>query len=1241
MSGTATLLRDLIDIPERVQTNDFVLKLSDGVSDEGAAATIANYVVTPQLAKAFDQALGFIQGAIEGRRSAASYLHGSFGSGKSHFMAILNLLLAGNIRVRGIPELADAVNKHDKWLSGKRFLMVPFHMIGARDVESAILGGYAEHVRRMHPDAPTPGFYLGERLFDDARKLRTTMGDAAFFARLNEGTAHGDGWGELGAAWDAPAFDAAVLQPPQGEERQRLVGDLIGAYFSAYADVASARGEAFVDLDNGLAIMSHHAQGLGYDAVVLFLDELILWLATRAGDVDFVAAEGAKLSKLVEAQRSDRPIPIISFVARQRDLRELIGEHQTGAMQVRFIDALKYFEARFDRINLEDRNLPVIAQKRLLKPRSEAAKQAIDAEFESFANRRRDVLETLLGTEGERALFRMTYPFSPALMEALIAASSVLQRERTALKLMLTLLVKRRDELRLGSLIPVGDLWDELAAGDEPFSEGMRIQFDNAKKLWTQKLLPMLEQVHGVTWQELLEGQADPQLARRFENDARLLKTLLLAALVPAVPALKALTAQRLAALNHGSVVAPVPGRETGDVLNKLKNWAARVGEIRVTDDTPAIVSLQISGVDIEPILANAVQFDNDAARRTRLQKILFESLGIDPDRSLLGGQPFVQYEYSWRGTKRPVDLYFEIVKELSHERLRGRAGAPVLVLGMPFDPKGRPPMDHLAYASEFKDDTNDGGVVWQPSYLSDRALRDLGTLVRIEFLLAGTGDRLVEAARMLSASDREQARAVLRSQQSALQQRVRTCLEAAYGIRPDTDGCLGIVVPAEERLVALDTFRPQMPVGATMKDGVSALLNNLFAYQYPAHPMFDQEVRTPALARVLKEIERAALEPERRVRVDDRPLRQDLAALAVPLQLGVTTQTHLLLSSHWAEHFARMHAQTAGGGPLTVDQLRAWIDLPKATGLPTEVRNLIVLAFAAYADRSLVRNGAPAHGSIERIDGTVELREQPLPTEDAWTRARQRAGALFGLAPGEVCKGATIASLAAELKAKAGEKRPVLAALAQALKLRVEEFGVPTAAPRLVTLRSAQTLLSDILAADDALAAVNALASAELATSEAAVSKCLGSADKIRDALNAAQWDIISPAAGLSDQRRAAAEGIHARVVEALEADEHALELGPALQEVQRRASRLLAENVPSPTRPPVEAAPTEPPPPPPPPAPPQGEEIVEERQMVSLAAGDATELLDQLRSRVLATPGSKLTLGWRLTRPAAGGRG
>ena len=81
-----------------------------------------------------------------------------------------------------------------------------------------------------------------------------------------------------------------------------------------------------MSLDQGLSVLSQHAHDLGYDGLVLFLDELILWLASRAADLAFVHREGQKLAKLVESQTPERPVPIISFVARQRDLRELVGE---------------------------------------------------------------------------------------------------------------------------------------------------------------------------------------------------------------------------------------------------------------------------------------------------------------------------------------------------------------------------------------------------------------------------------------------------------------------------------------------------------------------------------------------------------------------------------------------------------------------------------------------------------------------------------------------------------------------------------------------------------------------------------------------------------------------------------------------------------------------------------------------------------------------------------------------------
>lgn len=60
-----TLLSELIDIPEQVHQGDFVLRLTEGVGR--ADETLDNYVVTPQLARCFNDALGFIRGALQSR----------------------------------------------------------------------------------------------------------------------------------------------------------------------------------------------------------------------------------------------------------------------------------------------------------------------------------------------------------------------------------------------------------------------------------------------------------------------------------------------------------------------------------------------------------------------------------------------------------------------------------------------------------------------------------------------------------------------------------------------------------------------------------------------------------------------------------------------------------------------------------------------------------------------------------------------------------------------------------------------------------------------------------------------------------------------------------------------------------------------------------------------------------------------------------------------------------------------
>ena len=46
------------------------------------------------------------------------------------------------------------------------------------------------------------------------------------------------------------------------------------------------------------------------------------------------------------------------------------------------------------------------------------------------------------------------------------------------------LLVEQRDTLTVGDILPVGDLFDVIAHGDEAFSQDMAIHFDNAKRLY-------------------------------------------------------------------------------------------------------------------------------------------------------------------------------------------------------------------------------------------------------------------------------------------------------------------------------------------------------------------------------------------------------------------------------------------------------------------------------------------------------------------------------------------------------------------------------------------------------------------------------------------------------------------------------------------------------------------------------------------------------------------------------------
>lgn len=1166
---SVTYIKDLFDLPDYVQRGDFVLRLTEGITKP--EETVKNYVVTPQLVDSFNQALNLVSSALASNSSRAAYLHGSFGSGKSHFMAILNLILQGNSDARSISELAAVIAKHNQWSEGKRFLLVPYHFVDAKDMESALLGGYASWVRRTHPEAPTPGVYLADSIFTDAENLRKRMGDAAFFEQLNErtgGAADGGGWGEIGTGWSVETFRDAVSAPANSDERTRLVGDLVETYFS------SARSASeYVDLDTGLSIISKHARALGYDVLILFLDELILWLGSRAADTNFLQREGQKLAKLVEAQLSERPAPVVSFIARQRDLRDFVSDNVMGVQIASFTNVLNYWEARFSKITLEDRNLPVIAEKRVLKPKSEAARVQLDEAFRQTERIREEVMNVLLTSHADRSTFRKVYPFSPALVDTLVAVSSLLQRERTALKVMMQLLVEQKNTLALGEIIPVGDLFDVISEGDEAFSDVMKKRFDDAKKLYESKLKPMLEAEHNLSFADAKSLSAADLKAISLKNDDRLIKTLLLSALADNVESLRNLTAEKLAALNHGTVRSPLAGREAATVLSKLRNWASKVGEIKIGEDpvTNPPISLQITGIDTESILEQAQTEDNAGNRRRKIRELVLDQLGVEQQDQL-----FQIYDFTWRATKRDCEIVFGNIRdkdELPDNSFQTDGGNRWrVIVDFPFDTAGHSPSDDLSRLIAFKQNKAASALViaWIPSFLSKQIQKDLGTLVRLDHVL--NNQRFTDFVIHLPPAERNAAKTLLENQQRQLKQKLIGCLEMCYGIANEQPG----MIDSTYQLDAAQHFQTlanglslQIPSASTLKEAFDQLLDQALKFQYPAHPPFepDAKLNAPSLTRVFETIEKAVNNAENRVLVDQIQ-RKEVRLIANPLKLGEMHEQYFLAGRHWVNLFNRKEAEFRASegnekAAITVGRLRQWIESDSPMGLPKDVQNLVIMSFAAQTNRTFSLYGGFNNPTVTNLADNWELREQSLPASVEWETAKHRASEIFDLNANQNLNVSNVAKLASDLKQNIGASVQKNNSLLQTL-IRKAAGSVPASQPdfpRLKTAEVTQNLLASI-EENDGKELIEAFAKIDLeGVNPAAVKSSLQKAAEVENRLNFFNFELIAGLSRISDERAPVAALVQERLQNALLQDEYVIPLASSLNEIERDATRLLTD--------------------------------------------------------------------------------
>lgn len=1176
----STLLRDVITIPERAGAEDYVLRLSDSVGHGAAARTLDAYVVTTSIVEAFDAALGLTAAAITDHQSRGAYLDGSFGSGKSHFMAVLHALLRQEAAARGKAELQPVVARHDPVLRDKKILPLAFHLLGATTLEQALVDGYLRQVTALHPGAPLPAVHKSDRLLEDAERLRRRMGDDAFFASLNGepgslADTAADPWAAvLGAGtWDASSYTAACAAAPDSDLRRRLVTVLVERHFTSYTQQAE-----YLDLDAVLAAISAHAKDLGYDAVVMFLDELVLWLSFMVQDAARFGQEAGKLTKLVESSVGHRPVPIVSFISRQKGLLAgFSASGATGAHQAALDKAFAHQSGRFLEIPLGDENLPFVAHERLLRPKSPAAAAELNAAFEAI-ERRSAVWDVLLdgvntderhrGSDAEA--FRLTYPFSPALVSTLRALAGAMQRERTALKVMQQMLVDRRNTLTIDDVIPVGDSFDLVVRGQSGHALDAQTAtlFRSADRLYTEKLRPLLLRMNDLTENDL-DSAAPP---KRFATDDRLAKTLLLSAVAPNVPALKAMTASRLASLNHGSVVSPIPGNEATVVLAKVRAWANEVPEIRLEgDDRNPTIRVQLADVDYESIVDRAKGEDNAGRRTEMLKRLVGESLDLDLGATDMQGAH--RQSIVWRGSRRDVDVLFGNVRDrswLSDDHFLAAPGTWRFVIDHPFDDAGHSAAEDLQrldamLAANLESRT----VVWLPRFLSDERLRDLRRLVILSWLLEGSGDRWQSHADHLNEADRALAKSILESQRSSLQHTLTTAIQQAYGAAAPAPGNLLDDGAHDRVLVSLDrAFSPARPNGATMRIAFENLVDQALATTHPQHPTFepgDVEVRVKDLRAVAAHVSRAAADRERRVE-----LQGDVAAvrrIATKLGVGTAAETHFILGDDrftpWGREIESALGRRAQGGgkapgdPVTVAELRTWIDEVKPSfGLRPEAADLVIITWAALRQRAWFHHGQAMDGSPEvgTLSGQMELREQPMPSPADWSAAVATAAALFGVNASAHLTAPAVADFVRKVTEQATETYGPAGELVGAVEHALAQID-GDGATRLRTARAVHRLVGRLRHLTG-VPLVEALARPELPGTPEAAGRSLARAKATTDAIRRFGWDRLAPlktAANTEGERAAEARVILSTLRDAVSADELVTPVEPALVRADR----------------------------------------------------------------------------------------
>lgn len=948
-------IRDAFQIPRTTDLDTFITRL-DTSDPSRVRQDLASFVMVDSVFQQVDRMLGATHDRFQQNQDIGRFIHGTFGCGKSHLLAVLAKMLESDELVYevGDPRLRELRGRHG-WMDRKNLLVVRLNMMGKPGVVRALFDAY--HAA-LPDDTPPVVLTDHERVFELMELDQRRMGEEAFFRQL---------------VTEKVIPSRGFYETQRGGSTQQQLS--LAARLLAWRDNDdSVRPESLWVADQeGFSRIAQHARELGYDGIVWMIDELIIWIRGKTSG-DYIKEINA-LSAMVDHDGA-RDLPFLTLLAVQQDIAQTCPEdlsdsdfhHQLGFINDRF----KPF------ITMAEQDLYEVTSRRVLKPQPEN-KDGLASRLETSFKKHAVAIKTLAGDLDEHTVRRL-YPFHPALIRVLVDVTQCLSRSRTAMAALYALL-EQYQELDVGQFIPVGALYP--------------IVFDRQSVASVRDTRSRLTElyVEAADTNERLTGKIEDVGGSRAAELHQLVRTVLMCQLsrktyYPDGRSLaESVTASALLRMNLSDVKAVTERTGLSHIVRMFRSLASADLQVQVTGDgADPRIEIKTEPVDSEGLLRAALADVTHQDRFAACRAALDGELGLR-----LGAVNETRRKITWRGTKRMVRIHLCNVRRLSssgrENQFQPASDEEVLVLvDYPFDEDptcGR--NDDITAMQNARKRGAQWTVGWLPEHFSDVENKVLSNVAAVRRIRKDKPRYLSEYAPKVAQSLLRSLESFLSNQETQLRQALRRVYMAQGQLH---------VMDARLNGLTLAQQDPQRVIETVSTETLSR--------RYPRHPRFKRLVTARDLSLAAGSIVQAAVS-DAPVQVSTR--EQDLLdSYGVPLEL-VHPGQGTVTAKRDGRYLSAIKGWIGDRKVVEASELHRFLsdDADKDSyGLTTEVVQFLVWYLLNAEGYALEKKSNQASLTVERLTGIrldeVRLRKAEVVPLTVWEHARSVADRLLGL---------------------------------------------------------------------------------------------------------------------------------------------------------------------------------------------------------------------------------------------------